>query len=204
VNNRTIVISVAVGALLLIWAAFFMPSSKDDGAAAAPVAHEPSEAASGAQAPAPSVAPPTSAQEEPAPTPEAPPERTRTKPELPHTAQRPEKMGPFEELKARYASDARDAEAGATEERIRKLLKQPEIPEGMLREISCLKSVCKLDLRWTTNDSEAYMILMMSLVTTISQKLAAAPAGADEGQPVHPLEVYVSRIDPPLDPTPPR
>lgn len=119
----------------------------------------------------------------------------------PYVEQRPEKMGPFDELKAAYASDGRDPEAGATEARIRELLDQPDIPEGMLRQVSCVKSVCKLELRWSTGDQQAYMVLMMTLVSKISQKLAAAPVEDDEGQQTHPIEVYVSRVEPPVTPT---
>jgi hypothetical protein len=114
--------------------------------------------------------------------------------------ERPQKMGPFEELKASYDRDQRDAEAGATEQRIRELLKQPDIPEGMIRRVSCVKSVCKLEL--SVDDLQSYMVLMMGLVSNISEKLAAAPVGEDEGQQVHPMDVYVSRIEPPLTSVP--
>ena len=114
--------------------------------------------------------------------------------------ERPQKMGPFEELKASYERDERDAEAGATEQRIRELLKQPDIPEGVVRRVSCVKSVCKLEL--SVSDLQSYMVLMMGLVSNISEKLAAAPAGEDEGQQVHPMDVYVSRVVPPIKPAP--
>jgi hypothetical protein len=109
-------------------------------------------------------------------------------------------MGPFEELAASYERDERDGEAGATEQRIRELLKQPDIPEGMVRRVSCVKSVCKLELSWSVNDKPAYMVLMMGLVSNISHRLAAAPVGEDDGQQVYPIDVYVSRIEPPLTP----
>jgi hypothetical protein len=116
--------------------------------------------------------------------------------ERPREEHRPEKMGPVDELKAAYDHDTRDNDAGEVEERIREQFKQVDVPEGMLRRVTCVKSACKLELRWTVGDSQAYMIAMMGLVKNVSEKLAAVPVGEDEGQQVHSIEVYVSRIVP--------
>jgi hypothetical protein len=110
---------------------------------------------------------------------------------------RPERMGPVEELKAAYESDARDAEAGAAEQRIREQFSAVEGAPDLLRKVTCVKSVCKLELRWTPAHKEAYMGGMMSIVSRFSQKLAAEPVGEDDGQAVRPIDVYVSRIEPP-------
>ena len=108
-------------------------------------------------------------------------------------------MGPVEELKAAYESDARDAEAGAMEDRIRDHIGGVENASELVRKVTCVKSVCKLEMRWTPALAETYMGAMMNLVSRTSEKLAAEPIGADEGQAVRPIDVYVSRIVPPYE-----
>ena len=109
-------------------------------------------------------------------------------------------MGPVDELKVAYERDARDAEAGALEERIRGHFDAVEIPPELVRKITCVRSVCKLELRWTPAHREQYLIAMMNLVSHVSQKVAAEPVGEDDGQDVRPIDVYVSRIEPPYMP----
>jgi len=108
-------------------------------------------------------------------------------------------MGPVEELKAAYKSDVRDSEAGDVEEQIRGHFKHEELPEQLLRNVSCVKSACKLELNWTAGDKQAYMIVMMNLVSHVSQKIAAEPVG-NGGEAVHPIDVYLSRTEPPYVP----
>jgi hypothetical protein len=203
VDKRVLAISAGVGAVVLIWAGVVLPNGSKERADEAAAPAEAAEPELEANEPAPSTRPAPSAASDQAAAPEAEPaRRTPTVDYKPPLPPRPELMGPFDELKASYERDARDPEAGATEERIRVLLKHPDIPDGMLRSVSCVKSTCKLELRWTTSDGHAYMILMMSLVSGVSEKLAAAPVGEDQGQPVHTIEVYVSRIEPPVKTTP--
>jgi hypothetical protein len=207
--KRALVIAVAAGAVVLVWAALYFPSASStvpaNGRPPVEADHPPS---AGAVAPPSAVRPPAVPAAAPVPTaapppvmPERAPSGSTATADDPPPDLRPEKMGPIEELKAAYASDTRDHEAGALEERIRGHLKAVETPPEMLRGVSCVKSVCKLELRWTPADKEAYLIAMMNLVSHVSQKVAAEPVGEDDGQAVRPIDVYVSRIEPPYTPT---
>jgi hypothetical protein len=204
--KRALVIAVAVGAVLLVWAALYFPSSGDTSSVQRPAPVEaPQEPVAGIAAPPsaerapvapaaqPAVAKPAPAAASASPQPSTAPAR---QPQL-----RPERMGPVDELKVAYERDARDADAGAMEERIRGHFDDVELPPELLRKVSCVRSVCKLEVRWTPAHREAYMIAMMNLVSHVSEKLAAEPVTADEGQEVRPIDVYVSRTVPPYTPT---
>jgi len=189
-TKRTIAILIGLGAILLVWAVVFLPGSDPQ--------PKPEEKPLETPEPVPEAAmpntEPTLGAPSAAPTPPAPPSEQHAPAELrPSEQPRAEKIGPVEELKAAYESDGRDPEAGATEERIRKHLKEMEVPAEMLRRVSCVKSVCKLEVRWAARDSQAYMVAMMTLIKHVSQKLAADPAGEDEGNGVYPVDLYVSR-----------
>lgn len=202
---NAIAIAVALGAIALIWAVLFVRDSGKHEAAPPPAlpapvpepeaqaedAAAPSDAA-GLSGPAPAASAPAAA-----PTPGAPPERVRPTAEQLQREARPEQMGPVERLKAAYESDARDRDAGETEQRIRKQLTQDEIPATLVRRVSCVKTVCKIELNWRQGDGHAYMIALMNLVSQVSQELAAEPLGNDEGQAMYPIDVYVSRVVPP-------
>jgi hypothetical protein len=209
--KRALVIAVAAGAVVLVWAALYFPrsGSTDRAPAPAPAPVEVEQpAAAGVAAPprveqAPAAPGPAPAPPPAKPTP-APAAAPAPSPESAVSASapalRPERMGPVDELRVAYERDARDAEAGELEQRIRGHLHAVEIPGEMLRGVSCVKSVCKLQLRWTPAHKEAYLIAMMNLVSHVSQKIAAEPVGEDEGQDVRPIDVYVSRIEPPYSP----
>lgn len=197
-EKRTIAIAASIGATLLVWAALFSTTDERPPPARTPNdAHEPvteSEPAAPSAVPAPEEPEP-----EPTPVPSgAPPPELDDDDDDEHSpaGDRPERMGPVDELKAAYESDGRDPEAGATERLIREQFKLPEVPEGMLRHVSCVKSACKLELRWTSNDRHGYMIALMSLINHVSQELAADPVDEDHGQQVHVVAVYVSRTVP--------
>jgi hypothetical protein len=203
-SNRTFAIAAGSG-VFLIFAAVFIT-----------IAVEPPSPTSAVRTPAPEPEPampnidPVPPAEQPAPADPEPAEPADPAAEERASAEvrarieaRPERMGPVDKLKAAYESDPRDPDAGATEALIRKQLEQPEIPVGMLRRVSCVKTVCKLELRWTSDDRQAYMIAMMSLVNHVSQELAAEPVGQDDGQLTLPIDVYVSRIVPSFEATRP-
>jgi hypothetical protein len=197
VKKQVITIVVALGALMLVWALFFLSGSEGPPTGKAPLETPeptPEEAAEPTAAPDP-AAPDV----EPAPA--APPVRRIPGEQAAADAQdRPEKIGPVEELKAAYQSDARDPEAGATEERIRGHLKQDEIPAELVRRVSCVKSVCKIEVSWTSDRRHGYMIAMMSLISHVGQQVAAEPLAEPDGQQVHPVDIYVSRLVPPYTP----
>lgn len=201
-KKHAVSISVAIVALLLVWAVVFLASSDEQPAA--------EQAPIDAPAPTPQETAPEPRGEtepavpgaEPTPAPEAPPARQRIPGDqaAAEVKDQPGKLGPVEELKAAYQSDPRDPEAGATEERIRGHLKQDEIPEGLVRRVSCVKSACKIEVNWTSDHRQGYMIAMMTLISHVSEQVAAEPVGDIDGQTVHPVDVYVSRVVPPFTP----
>lgn len=195
-------ISMGLGALALVWAVVLVSGSDEQPTPApAPIeAPEPTPAAPDAE---PRAEPkPFVPDVEPTPAAEPPhsPQNAAAD-EAPDAQDRPEKIGPVEALKAAYQSDPRDPEAGAVEEHIRERLKQVEIPAELVRRVSCVKSACKLEVNWTSDNRHGYMIAMMNLISHISQEVAAEPLGDNDGQAVHPVDVYVSRIVPPYTPT---
>jgi len=192
VKKRAIAISVGLGAILLVWVVVLLSDSGEQPAPAQPSleAAEPAPEEPAAEQAAPSVEP-TEAEAE------APSQQRSADERQPVVQDKPEKFGPVEELKAAYQSDPRDPEAGATEDRIRGALKEhDEIPAELVRRVSCVKSVCKLEVSWTSDRRHGYMIAMMSLIGYVSQQVAADPVGEHEGQEVHPIDVYVSRVVP--------
>jgi hypothetical protein len=201
-SKSTLAISAGVGVMVLVGAVLFFSGAGERSAPAQRPIEVPTPmpeaglAAGDAVPTPPEKEPEETEEEEGAATPAIAPSPVNAPDERPRDEHRPEKMGPVDELKAAYERDTRDNDAGATEARIREQFKQAEIPEGMLRRVSCVKSACKLELRWTVGDSHAYMIAMMGLVKNVSQELGAVPVGADEGQQVHSIDVYVSRIVP--------
>jgi hypothetical protein len=202
-NKSAIAIAAGVAAIVLVWVVIFLSSSDDQPA----VEHTPietSESAIEEQVAEANVEPPPEPSAAPTPPAAAPPSPQRIpSDQLPPDYQsRPEKIGPVAELKAAYQSEPRDPEAGATEERIRGHLKQEDIPPQLVRSVSCVKSVCKLEMNWTSDERHGYMIAMMTLISHIGQQVAADPVGNDDGQAVHPIDVYVSRIVPPYTPAP--
>jgi hypothetical protein len=134
-----------------------------------------------------------------APTPSAPTAEPGAPLDRPPTDETlPTRMGPVDQLRARYDEDSRDSAAGPAEQRIRDLFGTSQVPAELLRRVICTQRVCKLELRWSRERHNAYVIVMMSLVGDFSQELAADTPGADLGGGVHPIEVFVSREAPPL------
>ena len=201
-SKSTIAILAGVGVMILVGAVLLFSGGGEPSAPAPTAMEVPTPMPETELVAGDAVPPPPD--EEPEETEEgegaAPPASAPSPKEAPKE-RRPEKMGPVDERKAAYEHDARDSDSGEIEERIREQFKQADVPEGMLRRVSCGKSACKLELRWTVGDSQAYMIAMMNLVSHVSRKIAAAPVGNDEGQEVHPIDVYVSRLEPPYVPT---
>lgn len=200
-KKSAIAIAAGVVAVVLVWALFFL-SSPGDQPAPEQTSVDTAEAVIEEQVAGPNTEPPPEPSARPTPPAAAPPSPQRIpSDQLPPDYQsRPEKIGPVAELKAAYESDPRDPEAGATEERIRGHLKQDEIPPGLVRSVSCVKSVCKLEMNWKSDERHGYMIAMMTLISHIGQQVAADPVGNEDSQAVHPIDVYVSRVVPPYTP----
>jgi len=201
-KKSAIAIAVGVVAIVLVWAVVLL-SSSDDQPAPEQTSNEAAEPAIEQQVAEPNLERPGEPSAAPTPAAAAAPPSPKRIPsdQLPPDYQsRPEKLGPVAELKAAYDSDPRDPAAGATEERIRGHLKQEEISPELVRSVSCVKSVCKLEMNWKSDERHGYMIAMMSLISHVSQQVAADPVGDNDGQEVHPIDVYVSRVVPPYTP----
>lgn len=197
VKKHALAISAGLGVILLVGVLIFLSDSGEQPAPdqTAIEAPEPTPDETGAEPNAEQV--PAAPSVEPVQPAAAPPSEQRGSDPRPPAHDEPDKIGPVEELKAAYERDARDPEAGATEQRIRDVFqKQTDIPAELVRRVSCVKSACKIEVSWTSDRRQGYMIAMMSLIKFVSQQVAADPIRVDEGQEMHPIDVYVSRVVP--------
>lgn len=203
--KRAVVILVGISAIF-VWAMWLFSSDDEP-----PVPAPPPSAAIEPTLPEPIATPDAALRVEPQrPASPAPPQDPPVNAPAPnsdvaaeqrsHADDPPSRMGPVDELKAAYESDVRDAEAPETEQRIRAHFDQVDVPPELVRSISCVKTVCKLELRLSAGLKEAYMVAMMNLVSHVSQEIAMEPVGPDENQVVLPIDVYVSRVVPPYMP----
>jgi type IV secretory pathway VirB10-like protein len=169
------------------------------------------EAIAGEPAPAPAIAvsqtpsPPVPKVDPPAPKPSAPapevpdasllhhPERIPT----PHAmsldqTKPPEQSGPLAELKNQYASESRSADSSATEAKLRGLISESRnVPSELVQNISCRRSVCKLELQWTARRRIGFAVVSGSFKQMYNQRVAVeAPSGrADDG--TYPTTLYL-------------
>jgi hypothetical protein len=199
--SRKTQVGIALGALALIWALVLIPRGDAPSAPPSPADEDEDEVAA---YPAPEAAEPPELPEEPE-EPAQPQERPE--PDRPAAALEPDPdlgppnvMGPISEMRKAYKEDTRDPDARATEQRVQDAFLREDVPQEMLRSVSCVKSVCKLELLWSPENQPFYMIGMMNMINHISQKVSAEPVGGDLGRGQYRVEVFVSRIEPPFTP----
>lgn len=190
------ILIVGVGAAVCIawltWA--WSPSVEEE-----PVVHDADEAAptpvsTAAQPSAPSPSPmlrPAPAPAAPAPAAPAEPatEQVPERVPTPHPmsldqTKPPEAYGALTELKNQYASESRSAASDATETQLRTLLAEaPNVPAELVQGISCRRTICKLETRWTPHRRIGFAVLLESFKQLYKQRVAVEPAHArsDDG-----------------------
>jgi hypothetical protein len=190
VQRNVLGISIVVVAVCIAWVSWaWSPDAETE--RAAPAQSEPDE---GAQAlAAPSTPPPPLAalkvapQIKPEPAAAAPqqpaeqPERIPT----PHPmsldqTRPPEAYGPLAEYKQRYASESRAAESSATEQKFRSLFDVPNIPPGLLQDVSCRRSMCKLALAWRPERRLGFVVTLESSKNLYNKRVAVEPGTRED------------------------
>lgn len=96
---------------------------------------------------------------------------------------------PLATLRLDYEREPRDAGAAAAEQQIRAIYAPRD---GILREVRCSESVCKLEARWSRSFHAAYNAALLELITAFSKELSIEPAGPPDGA-LLPVTIYVRR-----------
>jgi hypothetical protein len=106
----------------------------------------------------------------------------------------PGMAGPIDVLKHAYETQARDALwASDTEKRIGAMFGTKEVPAEMLTAASCRTAVCRIELRWTTADAQAFLGVHERLSHDFSE-IGIQPIPAAEDEPDHHrVDLYLAR-----------
>jgi hypothetical protein len=166
---------VAVGlALALLWLGLrsrdAQPSTAQRVASAKPQPVPPAPAPVGS----PPAAPATPAAPAASPATPAPGARARSK------------------IRTDYESEPRDAGGAAAEARIREIFAAQPGAEGVLHEVQCTATVCKIDARWSRDLNRPYNAALLGVIKEFSKEMSFEPGGAPEGS-IMPMAIYVRR-----------
>lgn len=101
---------------------------------------------------------------------------------------RPKADGPIKLLKRVYEDESRDATAKKTEKLIRDEFGTEYLPADTLHNVTCHKSVCKVDAYWT----EKNPLVLMALAMKVGHKLTGYIAFDPEPEPDRDGRVLVS------------
>jgi hypothetical protein len=99
---------------------------------------------------------------------------------------------PVSTIRADFEHEPRDAAAPAAEARIRALFAAEPGADGVLRGVTCSRTVCKIDARWSQAQTDAYNAALVHVVKEFSREMSFEPGGAPEGV-VMPMAIYVRR-----------
>lgn len=102
---------------------------------------------------------------------------------------------PMSFIRRDYESEPRDADAVVVERRIREIYAATPDAEGVLREVRCTRSVCRLDARWSPELNAGYNAALVEMIGELSREVSFEPGGAPEGQ-VMPMALYIRRPAP--------
>jgi len=106
----------------------------------------------------------------------------------------PALAGPVDVLKHAYETQARDALwASDTEKRVGAMFGTKEVPADMLTAVSCRTAVCRLELRWTTADAQAFVGVHERLSHDFSEVGIQPIAPADGESDHHQVDLYLAR-----------
>jgi hypothetical protein len=106
----------------------------------------------------------------------------------------PEMAGPVDVLKHAYETQARDALwASDTEKRIAAMFGTKEVPAEMLTAASCRTAVCRVELRWTSADAQAFLGVHEHLSHDFSNIGIQPMSAADDEPDHHRVDLYLAR-----------
>jgi len=92
----------------------------------------------------------------------------------------PEAYGPLAEYKQRYESESRGADSTANEKKYRKFLDVPNIPPGLVQDVSCRRSMCKLAMSWRPERRLGFVVTVESSKHMYNQRVAVEPGERED------------------------
>ena len=95
-------------------------------------------------------------------------------------------------IRIAFESEPRDATAPEFESKIRALYAEEPDAAGVLRDVSCTQSVCKIDVRWSAQLNRGYNAALLKVIGALSKEVALEPAGPPDGNAT-PIAIYVRR-----------
>ena len=117
-------------------------------------------------------------------------------------AARPAGARPVSSIRKAYENEPRDADAAAAEARIRQIFAAQPDGSGVLREVHCTATVCKIDARWSREMNKPYNAALLVVIKEFSKEISFEPGGAPEGL-IMPMTIYVRRPGHAAPATPP-
>jgi hypothetical protein len=170
VKTTLLALSVGLG-LVLLWAALRPAAAPQEQTAPQHAGEvlQPSAAAPQAQAQAPA----------------APAAATESSP--PPVAERP-----LSSIRMDYEREPRDAGAVAAEQQIRGIYADDPEASGILREVRCSASVCKVDARWSRHWNKPYNAALLKVIAAFGREISFETGGPPDGVSV-PMAIYVRR-----------
>jgi hypothetical protein len=105
-------------------------------------------------------------------------------------ARPPEAYGALAEYKKLWANESRTADSSATEHKFRDMLNVPNIPPELVRDISCRRSMCKLELSWTPERRLGFVVTLESSKQMYDKRVAVEP-GTREADGSYLAKLYI-------------
>jgi len=103
-------------------------------------------------------------------------------------------LKPRSALQAAFEREVPDSTAAQAEERIRAIFKAQPHFDVVFRHVLCTRSVCRLDLRWSPELSDAYNGGLIKVVEEFSREITFEPDGElDMARMPLPMNIYVAR-----------
>jgi hypothetical protein len=136
---------------------------------------------------------PVSAEGPPEPKAAPEPQPAEQPPPLEAPIPPPEPSGPIDELKQRFRSEPRDASGEAAEAVVRKAFSDKEVDRGLLKSVLCRRSICRLEINWSSPRHMGYVIAMTRLASEFRGNLAISPVDPPTTDRPMLVEVYWPR-----------
>jgi hypothetical protein len=146
-----------------------------------------------AEAPA-KVTAPASAQpvHEPSPAASAPAQAQPTQPEREQQLLVP-RQGPVAELERKFEAESRPSAARELEATIETTFRRPPLDPQLLHAVTCRQSICKLELRWSKERMDDYMIAITQLLPSFEDAVGVSPAADQPEDGQFDVTVYLQR-----------
>lgn len=106
---------------------------------------------------------------------------------------RPKRGGPLKILKSVYEDETRDETANKTEKLIRDKFGSEHLPAEFFHNVTCHKSVCRVDMYWTEKNPFVLMALAMELGRSLTTFIAFDPDPEPDREGRTMVTVYILR-----------